>query len=249
MSRIARAAQFATSAFAQGAGALQEAQRLFAPEAYLRAQTARYRGDLLKAQMGYDAAGGGRRSKYVHGRSTSANAELHVISRLRDNHRELVRNNPYASSAIRVLTNNLIGSGLLPRVICREKGELDEALQKVITEWANSPKCDFDSTGNLYSLQSLAARSALESGDALIMPVFTKSKKNPLQLRVLEGDYLDHTKNGQIDTNRYAVLGVVFNKSHQRIGYYIYNRHPGDGATSLPESKFVSAEHCAHIFE
>ena len=236
MSRIARAAKFATNALAQSASALETGISLIAPDRYLKVQTARYRSNAMRAQMGYDAAGRGRRNKYLHGRSTSANAELSVISRLRDNHRELVRNNPYAASAVRVLTNNLVGSGLLPRVICEEKGELDHALQKRIKQWADSTSCDYDSMGNLYSLQSLVVRAVMVSGYAIVIPVYTRDPNNPLKLRVLEGDYIDHSKNGDLGNNTYAVLGVVFNSKHERIGYYIHKTHPGESSGHYTES-------------
>src|SRR5699024_9282130 len=210
---------------------------------YAKAQAARYRGDRIRrARMGYDAAGTGRRNRHLHGRSTSANAELAALVRLRDNHRELVRNNPYAAAALRVLTMNVIGTGMRPRVITKSTKELDNELQFRLTEWAASTGCDYDMAGNLYSLQTIATRAAFEGGDALIIPVFTKDPENPLKLRVLEGDYLDHTVNGKLENNTYAVQGVVFNNKHERIGYYLHKHHPGDSmgmALYSHESKFI----------
>ncbi|PWG73289.1 phage portal protein, partial [Enterococcus hirae] len=63
----------------------------------------------MRAVNGYDGAGKGRRNTWTRGRDTSANAENRAaLPILRARHREMVRNNAYAASAVRVLTSNII---------------------------------------------------------------------------------------------------------------------------------------------
>src|SRR5699024_10035407 len=97
--------------------------------------------------------------------------------------------------------------------------------------------------------QSLVVRAVMESGDAIVIPVYTRDPNNPLKLRVLEGDYIDHSKNGDLVNNTYAVLGVVFNSKHERIGYYIHKTHPGESSGHYTDSSFLSIDLCAHVYE
>lgn len=227
----------------------------FSPEAEARRTRARVVTQRLRAVNGYDGAGKGRRNTWTRGRDTSANAENRAaLPILRARHRELVRNNPYAARAMTVLQSNIIGTGIRPRAVAEEGAEArrDQA-QKAMLAWCESTDIDYDGRHDLYGLQSLAVRTAKESGDALLVRVTQRGGRSgiPLKVRLLEGDYLDHTKNGPME-NGYAVQGVQFNKNHQRVGYWLHQHHPGDALASLAPltgSKLTPAEDVIHLYE
>lgn len=227
----------------------------FSPEAEARRTRARVVTERLRAVNGYDGAGKGRRNTWTRGRDTSANAENRAaLPILRARHREMVRNNAYAASAVRVLTSNIISTGIRPRAVSDDslKDRRDQA-QKSMLQWCESTAIDYDGRHDLYGLQALAVRTAMEAGDALLVRVTQRDPRSPvpLKVRLLEGDYLDHTKNGPMASG-YAVQGVQFNKQHQRVGYWLHQNHPGDTLASLAPmtgSKLTPAEDVIHLYE
>ena len=222
----------------------------FSPEAEARRTRARVVTDRLRAVNGYDGAGKGRRNTWTRGSDSSANAESRAaLPLLRARHRELVRNNPYAASAVRVLTTNIVSTGIRPRAVV-EDAEQKKTVQRTMLNWCESTAVDYDGRHNLYGLQALAVRTAVECGDAIIVRVTDRDPalKVPLKLRLLEGDYLDHTKNGQMNGG-YAVQGVQFNAQHQRVGYWLHRSHPGDALGGFSGSKLTPAADVIHLFE
>lgn len=224
------------------------------PQAGARRAQARVMMTRLNALSGYDGAGTGRRNQNWNTSNTSSNQELRgALAILRARHRDLVRNNPYAASAVGVLQRNIVGTGIRPRAIAGTDASR-KRLQAIMREWCESTAMDFDGRHNLYGLQSLAVRAAMESGDVLLVRVIERDKRQkvPLKVRLLEGDYLDHMKNGAMEGG-YAVLGVQFSKDHRRVGYWLHDQHPGQGILGLgmtyPTSKLVPAEDVLHLFE
>lgn len=223
----------------------------FSPAAEARRARARAVTDRIRAVNGYDAAGKGRRNRWTRGSDSSANAENRAaLPLLRARHRELVRNNPYASRALRVLTNNIVGTGIRPRALIENAPERKKQAQRLMADWANSPAIDYDGRHNLVGLQSLAVRSAMESGDALLVRVTERDTELdvPLKIRLLEGDYLDHLKNGPME-NGYAVQGVQFNNRGKRVGYWLHTSHPGDALGGFSGSRLTPAADVIHLYE
>ena len=133
-----------------------------------------------------------------------------AITILRGRHRELVRNNGYVSAAINETVSLTIGDGLQPVA----RGGTDEQrklAQELMLEWAKSTFIDVDGLLDLFGLQALMMRTETEGGEGLALKRIRKIPgiRVPLQIRVLEGDYLDHTRDGTIDGRR-VVMGVAF---------------------------------------
>lgn len=216
-------------------------------------QRAQYRMAMdLMSERGYDAAALGRRANSWGASASSANKETERdLARMRFRSRDLVRNNPYAKRAIQAMATNVVGTGIRPT----PKG-LDDASQKAIKElwdgWAESTACDYEGQTNLYGLQSLAAHCVAESGEVIIRRRIVQSADFPLQLQVLEPDFLDHNKNSIVgfgegrSKDNYTIQGVEFNKEGKRVGYWLYPVHPGEGVASV--SQFVSADDILHVY-
>lgn len=216
-----------------------------APKAGLERVRARAALQVVRA---YDGATATRRTSNWKTSGASANAEVAGgIARLRSRSRDLVRNNPYARRAIAALVGNAIGTGI-------SLGCDSTQIKKTWALWV--PEADFHGDCDLYGLQALAARSAFESGDCLIVRVRTSSADAgrsgvPLKIKVLEGDFLDSNVNGPLKNGNLAIGGIEIDKQGRRIAFHIYTTHPGETAIFDPKatSVRVDAEDVIYLFE
>lgn len=231
---------------------LDKAISWISPEAGLRRARARRAAQLV--QLAYEGAKTGRRTDGWLTTGTSANAEIGAaISKLRDRSRDLIRNNAYAARAVAEVVGNAIGTGITAQARTSD-AELSRQIDAAWREWIR--QCDADGQLDFYGLQALVARTVFESGECLVR--FRQRRESdglaiPLQLQVLEPDYLDHTKTQQTDTG-YIIQGVEFDLLGRRIYYWLYGQHPGDvtytsarGWASL-ESRRVTATEVLHIY-
>lgn len=207
-----------------------------------------------RRRRSFEAADKGRRGRsFRNVRSTGVNSELAgALVTLRDRSREMVRNNGWARRAVEAVTRNAVGEGIQP---APEVESLDQMqhIKRLWESWACTTACDWYGKMTFYGLQELAMRSIVEGGDVLILRHWVvPSAENPLplQLQVIEGDQLDHTRN---DANEYgyARLGVQFDKQGRLIGYWLYDYHPGDNYifANFIESRFYPKEDVLHAYE
>jgi lambda family phage portal protein len=204
----------------------------------------------IEAIRAYDGASRGRRTEDWKARGTSANAETKgALHTLRDRAREQDRNNAYAKKAINVIANNSIGAGI--RISLKAK-EIQKG--NVLTHWnhwADYIYCDFDERLNFYGLQKLVMRTVALSGEALVIRHRTSYRLNevPLELQVLEGDYLDQGRDTTLlDNGGRIEQGIEFDKRGKRKGYWLFTYHPGDVRNTDSGSVFVAAKDVLHIY-
>src|SRR5690606_12622646 len=121
-------------------------------------------------------------------------------------------------------------------------------------EW--SQHADADGVLDVYGLQALGMQTMLASGEAIVrlrtrrigsrLPV-------PLQLQVLEPDYIDSTKHGDVVEGERRVfrrLGIELDGIGRRRAYWLRRMHPGDDVWmggSL-DSHRVPASEVLHLF-
>jgi len=221
----------------------------FSPQKGLARDQARFKSDALNAKSGYDAAGKGRRNTWFRGSDSSANTETRAsLITLRGRSRELVRNNPYAHRAIEARVSNVVGGGIIPAARCDNKKRQENA-QRLMQAFIH--QCDADGVNNLFGLQALAIRAQSEGGEALFLRQFVNDPKLavPLKIRVLEGDFIDHTKEGLLGEGQKIVQGVQFGSDNSKQGLWLHDTHPGERGMSSFASKFVSIDQVAHIYE
>jgi lambda family phage portal protein len=177
--------------------------------------------------------------------STGPNAEVRTDLRtLQNRHRSLARDNPWAKRAIAAVVNNVIGHGIYAQWSNKSR----QARWKA---WFESTQCDHNGLTNGYGLQGQILRTVVESGECLVYRRrrFNDSLTVPLQLQVLEPDYLDQDKNGPVPGGGWVIQGVEFNAQDQRVGYWLFREHPGEeqrfwGNTSI----FVPASEVLHLY-
>jgi lambda family phage portal protein len=226
----------------------------FSPEAgYRRMQFRRASQQVRK----YEAASTGRRTNgWKSPGSGSANAEIGpALVRVRERVRDLVRNNPNAGRAVGLLETYIAGTGIMSS-INHPTPKNQAQLRALWKAWSESTDCDVDGLHTFGGLQALAARMTAEAGEALVIRRWRKASDGyripvPFQIQVLEGDYIDTLKQGDLSGGNYVVQGVEFNKRNQRVAYWLFESHPGEANSfrfkSL-ESKRVDARDVAHLY-
>lgn len=198
----------------------------------------------------FDAASGGRRTDGWTTVNTSTNIDLVTsLPRLRARSKDLVRNNGYARNGIGRIANNTVGTGIIPT----PKNVSDSVNKKITTAWeiwGERLDCDFDGKLNFYGLQKMVMRTVAKSGECIVRRVRTKYKPGviPLQLQVLEPDFIDSSKNTQPIGGKgaYSVNGIEYDSDGKIKGYWLFSRHPMEW---VAESKLVPAEDVIHVFD
>ena len=174
--------------------------------------------------------------------------QLFDVATLRDRSRDMLRNEPLATSAVNTTVTNVIGTGLtLKPSIDADALGLDEAqadeLEKQISRewklWAESKDCDSTRTQNFAGLQDLALRSSLESGDCIATMPFIQRQFNPYKLAVqlIEADRLSNQNN--IANTKTLTAGVEKDVNGAPIGYWISNFHPGSMKVPVEKRKWT----------
>lgn len=201
----------------------------------------------------YEGATVGRRTGGWVTSGGSANSEVGpALSRLRNRSRDLVRNNQWAAKAVRVLAANIVGSGIRPQAKSQNPAEARH-FQDLWEAWGESTDCDADGRRNYYGLQKLAQRCITESGSVLVRRRarrLTDGLAVPLQLQILEPDFVDLTKEGRDSaTGRVTIQGVEFDGLGRRSAYWLFENHPGeDVIVRNLSSRRVPADQILHIF-
>lgn len=230
---------------------LDRALSLVAPETATRRVRARARFNALK--RAYAGAALGRHTDGWRTPSTSADAEISVGGqRLRDRARDLVRNNPGAAKAVSVFAADLVGHGITPRPNTGDDAK-NARIKAAFARWAS--QCDADGQLDFFGLQTLAVREMIEGGEVFARRRWRKIDDGldvPVQIQLLESDFLDGGKNGLLQNGRRAVNGVEFDAIGRRTAYWMFKEHPGsDAIGSLVgyESSAVPATEIAHLYE
>lgn len=202
----------------------------------------------------YDAAKVGRRTENWVAGGTSANAEVGGgISAVRNRGRDLVRNNPHAASATRKFAAKVVGTGIVPQPL-----RTDARRQAASDAWsAFVDNCDPEGQLDFYGLQRQIARTLMESGEVIVRLLPRPASfglRVPLQIQVLEGDYLDSSKTQDLKDGGAIIQGVEFDQYGRRVAYWLFEGHPGD-ATGIwrgagrAVSTRVDAAFVRHIFD
>lgn len=215
-----------------------------------RARLAMHRG--FDVRMNYEGAARSHRTGFRRVSPASANVEIwQALWRLRDVSRGYTRNNPFAANIVAAIPSNVVGAGIAPEVIAANK-KRKKALQELIREHLDTPAIDFDGRNNFGALQSLATRVMVEAGECLLVryiPPPALRLPVPLQVRLLEPDFLDSAKHGPLPNGNFAFMGIEFNASGRRVAYWIFDEHPGGGlGWKLPNSRRVDASDVIHLY-
>lgn len=206
----------------------------------------------LEKRHGYEGASRGRKTAGWRTSQQSANAAIEVDGQLlRDRARDLVRNNPWAARGLQVLATNVVGSGIRPQLRLEDDDRRRE-LEDTWSRWAESTACDAAGLTNFYGLQEQVVRAAAEGGGCLVRRRWRRPEDGfevPLQLELLEVDYLDDDLDRELAGGGKIIGGIQYGAFGQLEGYHLRYDHPGDRYLRRYESRFVPAAEVLHVFK
>lgn len=200
------------------------------------------RGALARAYEGASRADGWRPRRA----GASARADYLADAReLRHRARALVSNVPYIAQAVNVMVSCTVGTGITPRWL----GPGADVAAKRWAEWVRV--ADYDGLLDFYGLQGKAWGTMKVDGEVLVRLRERRTGPTtvPLQLQLLEIDWLDIERNEVIGSNE-IISGIEFNQRGERVAYWLFDRHPGDVGfrATLRESQRVPAAEIIHLF-
>jgi len=208
--------------------------------------------------MSYDAAGNGHRVKGMKGPATDADAASLGSRRvLRQRSRELIRNAPFARRAMTVVTNNVVGDGILPTITGPNKSAASKraakAAAEVILPHLQSAELDAHRALNLSAMQTVVCNSLFESGELLVLRRTRSDAPDgvlPLAIELLEIDHLDSTVQSYRESgvDHEVIDGIEYDTGGVAIAYHLFEKHPGSVARSWRlKSNRVPASDVLHI--
>lgn len=216
------------------------------PGAGLRRVQARARMELL---MGYAGAKTGRREAGWITAGTSANAEIAPAApKLRERAHDLTRNTPFAKRAVREWRSKVVGTGITPRA--------DEKAMAIWRDWEKG--CSAEGLPNFAAILRQVVGARFESGEVFLRKrIRTREDglKIPMQLQVLEADFLDTSKVSALsNAGGYIEYGIEFDAIGRRVAYHMFSQHPGDPVRNNArkgslESKAIPASEVIHYFD
>lgn len=171
--------------------------------------------------------------------SYSASADEDIVENiktLRARSRDLYMGVPLATSAIKAVRTNVIGSGLMlsSHIDYKKLGLTEEQAvewqkntEREWLLWAESPECDAARMCNFYEFQALAFISALMSGDCFVALPYIKRTGVPYDLRLslIEADRVcDPVAKFKTDTS--ILEGVEIGHYGEPVAYYVAKYHP-----------------------
>lgn len=202
-----------------------------------------------RVMAAYEAARDSRRTYGWLAPNSGPNSDVHAAwSWLVRRQQDLCDSDGFTKKAISVIVNNWIGDGITSTP---EKSTKKYA--KNFEDWCDNKLSDFYERTNWYGLQNLGGRTTATRGAVIVRrrvnpDLFEKYGLVPLQVQLLEPDWLDFDKDNGTD----IVFGQQFDSEGRLKGYWIRNQHPGEsllGSSVRINSTFVPKEEISIHYE
>ncbi len=216
--------------------------------------TLRGRGFLMPTRLknSYEGAGQGRRANnWQPGSSGPVSTTGSGLQTLRNRSRHAARNDPYAFKALDTQVSNHIGTGIAPKPR-HPDADIRQMLQEVWDDWCE--ESDADGVLNFYGQQALVAQGLFESGECFVRLRPRRLEDGlavPLQIQLLEPEFVPHDKTGTAPNGNRIRQGIEFDAIGKRVAYWMYKSHPGEraGEGSYNSLVRVPAEQVLHVYE
>lgn len=196
------------------------------------------------ARLAYDAAASKRTRRTLQA-SSADNDLLDDLDTIRKNSRAMVRDDSNAAAAVRVLEDNVVGTGLKPQVMVQadrinaalpaarmtdaEADRWNRACEQLWEEWEEE-QADATEHTSFCDLQRQVFRSLIVDGEALLHRVFIDPESNPHRTIGSAFELWDVDRmmspTGKVESNIRA--GVELGDFGQALAYWITPQHPGE---------------------
>lgn len=232
---------------------LDKVIELIAPGTALK--RARARAGLQIMNSGYGNYGASEIKKSMRGwlyHGGSAKEDIQDnLDTLRQRSRDLYAGAPIATGSTKTMRTNVVGTGLKLKSTIDEgflhmtenqARELETAIEREFSLWADCPDCDLERIDNFYELQQLAFLNELLSGDVIALLPTTERTGSVYDLRIqlIEADRLctpDHETINPLITG-----GVEKNQYGEVVAYHIAKHHPLSFDYQNPVREWVRVE-------
>lgn len=213
------------------------------------------RNTLKVLNTGYSDGGASYTKNSLKGFTARSSSPMYDIeanlATLVSRSRSLYMTSPIATSAIKTIRTNVIGSGLKLKAridyevlgITEEESEkIEEQIEREFALWAETPMCDALGLNNFYEMQGLFFMGELLNGDAFC--IRKHEKPTPfmpygLRLQLVESDRVStpNTTGVTLGNNAYISYGtaengneifngVEVNGNGKVVAYHICNQYP-----------------------
>ena len=185
----------------------------------------------------YAGAALGRNGSDYTALNTSADSEIITSLRvLRARSRELCRDNEYAKAAVRIIKNNVIGTGVGLQAQVKTAGgklvsKVNDQIEEVWKEWANKDTCYPAGKLSFTDMERLIFGSMVENGEVLVRKVRQPFGRGriPYALELIEADRLvDQWSTARASNGNTIRMGVEQDSWGRPVAYWLYPTHPGD---------------------
>ncbi|MBU6167135.1 MAG: phage portal protein [Alphaproteobacteria bacterium] len=223
-----------------------------APARGLQRLQARAQLERVAARMNYEGAAHGRRTDGWRRPLLAADAALspRVMNDLRGISHDLVRNNAWAAKAVTVIADHVVGAGIIPTVVGPDGKPIAE-LNALARQWFDSKACDAQGRVNFYRQQYVACRGMVTSGGSLLRRRWRRAADGlplPMQLQLMEIEYVDMNLANGLPGGGYRLGGVDFDALGRRTAYNMYIGHPGSVIPGMQATRPVPASEIAHVY-
>lgn len=220
---------------------------IFSPKTELKRRMIRTGSNNIRA---YDAATKGRRGAGWRSVGKGPKDGLCGLSTLRERSRDLVRNNGYAKKAVGGIVANTVGTGIQLQFISEGGNNSGQRANKAFKKWSESTRCDFYKVNTFNGLQTLVMRTLVESGEVLVRRRRLTSDQAkggiPLEIQVMETDFIDESKDTLIESGHQTVAGVEFDTEGRRVAYHIRTAHPS--IDPFAKTIRISSDDIIHLY-
>lgn len=194
----------------------------------------------------FNATGRGRRQSqdgWSGVRASKPTENSQELAILREREREMARNNPLWRQGVRVLVGKTIGKGIRATVQSANARSL-ASVQTAWDAWAKSTLPDVTEQCDFYGMQELVMRAVVTQGECLVL---RRVVDNELRLQLLTADYLDDSKDKELDDGGEIVGGIEISKYGAPVAYHLFKRHPSRAFGTTPSER-IKASEVAHVF-
>lgn len=142
--------------------------------------------------------------------------------------RSLVQNVPYIAAAMEHKAASMVGTGIIPTFTVANDKTATERLNSLWKRW--SVEADADGLVSLDGLVKMAFSARDIDGEVLVRLRPRRVEDGlavPLQLQLLEADWLDTTKTGRVGAD-VIINGIQYDPLGRRTAYWLWPAHPGD---------------------
>jgi lambda family phage portal protein len=181
----------------------------------------------------------------------SANADHTAdAAAIRTKARALVQNVPYVAAGLEALVANTIGTGITTYAT----GADAVRFNALWDEWCKV--CDADGRLDWAGIQAMAYRAMEQDGEVLLRlrpRLASDGLPIPLQVQLLEIDWLDSARQQGAAGSNSIVNGIEYDMLGRPAAYWLWDDHPGSTGPRLRggakgQSRRVPAESIVHLF-